>query len=56
MNPGHDAIGMPDEILTRHPSMHLMTPFSVLHFEQRVNHLLNGLVRAQENWTQRNAA
>jgi putative nucleotidyltransferase with HDIG domain len=49
-------IGLPEEILTRHPTVHLMTPFSVLHFEQQVNHLLNGLVRPQENWTQRKSA
>ncbi len=49
-------IALPDEVLTKHPAMHLMTPFSVLHFEQRVNDLLNGLVRPQENWTPRNAA
>ncbi len=49
-------IALPDEVLTRHPSLHLMTPFSVLHFEQRVNHLLNGLVRPQESWAPRKAA
>ena len=49
-------IALPDEVLTRHPSMHLMTPFSVLHFEQRVNHLLNGLIRPQENWAPRKSA
>ncbi len=49
-------ISLPDEVLTRHPSLHLMTPFSILHFEQRVNHLLNGQVRPQENWTSRNTA
>lgn len=49
-------IALPDETLTRHPSLHLMTPFSVLHFEQAVNHLLNGMVRPQENWTPRKAA
>ncbi len=49
-------IALPDEVLTRHPSMHLMTPFSVLHFEQRVNDLINGLIRPQENWTPRKSA
>ncbi len=49
-------IALPDEVLTKHPSLHLMTPFSVLHFEQRVNHLLNGLVRPQESWAPRKAA
>lgn len=45
-----------DELLTRHPSMILMTNFSVLHFEQTVNHLLNGLVRAEEPREMRKAA
>ena len=35
-----------DEVLSKHPSMHLMAPFSVLHFEQAVNHLFNGGVQA----------
>ncbi|MBL4698190.1 MAG: response regulator [Phycisphaerales bacterium] len=39
---------LPDEVLMRHPSKILMSPFSTLHFEQSVNHLLNGLVRAEE--------
>lgn len=47
---------LPEDILTRHPSMHLMTPVSVLHFEQAVNHLLNGMIRPQKNWTSHNAA
>jgi putative nucleotidyltransferase with HDIG domain len=45
-----------DEALTRHPSMHLKTPFSVSHFEQAVNHLLNGMIRPIENWAPHNAA
>lgn len=39
---------LPDDLLMRHPSTILMTPISALHFEQSVNHLLNGLVRAEE--------
>ena len=39
---------LPDETLMRHPSMIMTTPVSLLHFEQSVNHLLNGMVRAEE--------
>ncbi len=45
-----------DELLIQHPSMILMTNFSVLHFEQTVNHLLNGQVRAEEPREMRKAA
>mgnify|MGYP000069184708 CR=1 FL=1 len=39
---------LPDELLMRHPSTILMTPISAIHFEQSVNDLLNGLVRAEQ--------
>jgi putative nucleotidyltransferase with HDIG domain len=49
-------IALPEDLLRQHPSLHLMTPFSVLHFEQRVNHLLNGNIRPIEGWGARTAA
>lgn len=45
-----------DSTLSAHPTQILMTPFSILHFEETVNHLLNGMVRAIEPRTMRNAA
>ncbi len=42
--------GLPDETMSLHPTMHLMTPFSVLHFEQAANKLLTGAVRPLESW------
>ena len=39
---------LPDELLIRHPSKIMTTPISLFQFEQSVNHLLNGMVRAEE--------
>ena len=49
-------IALADEIVTARPSWHLMTPFSNLHFEQAINHLLNGMIRPEEPWSSRRAA
>lgn len=45
-----------DDIISKHPSMHLMTPFSMLHFEESVNHLLNGQIHALPASSARKAA
>ena len=47
---------LPESTTSAHPTQILMTPFSVLHFEETVNHLLNGMVRAIEPRTLRSAA
>ena len=47
---------IPDELLSKHPSKILMSPISTLRFEQSVNHLLNGMVRAEEPWPTKKAA
>ena len=47
---------LPDDTLSAHPTQILRTPISVLHFEEKVNHLLNGMVRAIEPRAPRKAA
>jgi putative nucleotidyltransferase with HDIG domain len=48
--------GLTEEVLTRHPSMHLRTPFAVSMFERSVNALFNGQQQLEAVSTTRMAA